>query len=300
MSERGEMTALVPASMTEARELSETLAKARAILPALKQSPADVLLVMQTGRELGILPMTALRTLHVIDGKVAISADQLVAIVRSKPACKYFRLIESSDRVATYETHREGDPAPVRMSFTAEQARRAGKLPGKPGSNWHAYTEDMLRARAKARLVREVYPDIVGGCYDPDEVGLPEGIDPARVVDVTSATVAPPAPAPARTAAPSPAAPAPSPNDDAIDAEIVEPEPAVEPSSADPEGDAEREAMRAELLTFAERMDEAQNVTDLERLRDEAAKAQLQGDEYKAARTAYARAAKRLGVGGGK
>ena len=40
----------------------------------------------------------------------------------------------------------------------------------------------MLRARASAALARAVYPDFVGGLYDPDELGAPEPRDvtPAR------------------------------------------------------------------------------------------------------------------------
>lgn len=63
-------------------ELAVTLAIADNTPSALKGKPAAVLAVFLTGRELGIPPMTALRNLHVIDGKVTVNPKVRAAMVR--------------------------------------------------------------------------------------------------------------------------------------------------------------------------------------------------------------------------
>jgi hypothetical protein len=81
--------------------------------------------------------------------------------------CAYFRMVESTDSIATYETQRRGEPTPVKLSYTIQQANAAG-LTGK--GTWKAHPAAMLRARCSSALARIVYPDLVNGLYDPDEI----------------------------------------------------------------------------------------------------------------------------------
>jgi hypothetical protein len=92
----------------------------------------------------------------------------------------FFKLAKSDDRIATYVTERKGE-GQTEMSFTMEQAKNAGL----GGDNWRKYPAAMLRARASLALARAVYPDLMLGVYDPDEVPAEP---PARL------HVAPPAP----------------------------------------------------------------------------------------------------------
>ncbi|MEW5848854.1 MAG: hypothetical protein AB2A00_08565 [Myxococcota bacterium] len=160
------VTNLVPHNLEQLYKLSHNLSGSALIPNALRNRPADVAVVIMTGLELGLSPMQALRLIHVWNGKPSLSADLIVALVKRSPACKYFRLLESNARLATYETLREGEPEPTRMSFTVEQAQKAGLL---NKDVWRNYPEPMLRARAAAYLARIVYPDVVGGIYTEDE-----------------------------------------------------------------------------------------------------------------------------------
>jgi hypothetical protein len=150
--------------------------------------------------------MQSLRSVHVIEGKPTLSADLIAALVKSRSdVCEYFRLVESAADAATYETKRRGEPSPTRMSFTMADATRAG-VTGK--DNWRKYPAAMLRARCITALARAVYPDLVLGVYDPDELGG----EPAPVAApmVYEAVEARPAPKPAPVeAAPPPPPPAP-------------------------------------------------------------------------------------------
>lgn len=195
-----------------AEQIAARLAKSTLLPAALRGKPADLAVIMITGHELGLSPMQALRGLHVVEGRPVLSADLIVGLVKKHPACKYFRLVESTDERATYETLREGEPEPTRITWTIQQAVKAG-LTGR--SNWKAHPAAMLRARASAALARAVYPDVAMGIYDPDEAL--DFIEVARGVSVSKPRIE------AQAKAPPP--PAPKFEEEIEDAEIVEPEP---------------------------------------------------------------------------
>jgi hypothetical protein len=147
------------------------VAAASSLAPdALRGKPHDALIVLMAGRELGLAPMQSMRMLGVIKGKVTLAADATVALVRRSGECLQWRLVESTASKATYLTQRKGDTEPTTLTWTIEQAQRAG-LTG--GQGWRSYPEAMLRARCAAALARIVYPDLVAGIYDPDELSTP-------------------------------------------------------------------------------------------------------------------------------
>lgn len=145
--------------------------------------PEEAAVILLTGRELGLAPMQSLRGIHVVQGRPVLSADLMVAIVRRSGLCASWRTVESTPEVCTIETRREGETDPARKTWTMADAARAG-LTAK-GGNWKAYPTQMLRHRCAADLAREVYPDVVLGLYDPDEMGAvePRGTLDAVVVE---------------------------------------------------------------------------------------------------------------------
>lgn len=190
MSETNGITIISPRSLTEAKELATTLSAAQTLPEALRQKPADVLAIVMAGAELGLAPMQSIRGLVLIKGKPTLSADAMGALVKSRrEVCSWLRLVESSATVATYETLRNGDPGPTRLSFTIEQAQRAGLN----GDNWRKFPEAMLRARCLSALCRAVYPDLLLGVYDPDEL---EPAPAVREVNAPPVVVEPPRPSP--------------------------------------------------------------------------------------------------------
>jgi len=134
--------------------------------------------VLLKGHELGFTPMAAAGSIAIIKGKVSLSADATIALCKRSPACLYLRLVESTEEVATYETQRHGDPSPTALSYTIAQAKTAG-LTG--SQTWRAHAPAMLRARCGAAIARAVYPDLVAGIYDPDEVAEIVRAEPVRV-----------------------------------------------------------------------------------------------------------------------
>ena len=166
------------------------VAAASSLAPdALRGKPNDALIVLMAGRELGLQPMQSMRMLRVIKGNVTMAADATVALVRRSGDCVEWRLVESTAQRATYTTRRKGDTEPTTLTWTIEQAQRAG-LTG--GTGWRSYPEAMLRARCAAALARIVYPDLVAGIYDPDELAQPlEQPKPAPIVEQPVAVIEP-------------------------------------------------------------------------------------------------------------
>lgn len=175
----------------QASALAAQLSRSNLLPSALNKNPADILTIILTGQELGLAPMMSLRGIRIIQGQPTLSADTMGALVRSRrDICGYLRIISSSATEATYETQRAGDPEATRMSYTIAQAKQAGLL----GSQaWQKYPDAMLRARCLSAICRAVYPDLILGMYDPDElttVERPATPPPAAPVDTIRAAVA--------------------------------------------------------------------------------------------------------------
>jgi hypothetical protein len=173
-------TALEPQSINEALAVAGHLAKS-GVLGRAVQKPEAALAVIMAGRELGLTAMQSLRSLHVIEGKVTLSSDAMLALIKRSPACKRFALVESTAKLATYETERVGEGV-TRMTFTIDEAKTAG-LTSK--DNWTKYPAAMLRARCIASLARAVYPDVLMGVYEEDEIQ----VRPTTVTPVPGAVI---------------------------------------------------------------------------------------------------------------
>lgn len=146
------------------------------------------LMIMLTGRSLGIDPVAAMRGTHIVSGKSVLSSDMMVGIVRKSGVCESWVVIESTHEKCVIETRRKGDDTPVRHTWTIEMAKRAN-LAGK--GTWAAYPHSMLRARCSAELARMVYPDFLFGVYAEGEI--PE--EPRRAERATVTHDAPEVPA---------------------------------------------------------------------------------------------------------
>ena len=177
-------TAIIPRSVDEAQGMASRLAVSSIIDSRYQKRPEDVLAVILTGAELGLAPMQSLRGIRMIDGKPTMMADMMGALVMSKrDVCEYLRCVESTEQRAVYETKRKGSPKEDTLTFTIEQATKAG-LASK--DNWRKYPQAMLRARALSAICRMAYPDLVAGVYDPEE------LETGRHVDVSIAPQASP------------------------------------------------------------------------------------------------------------
>jgi hypothetical protein len=157
------------------------------LIPAAVKSDEAALAIILAGRELGMQPMEAFRSFHVINGKPTMDASaQLARAIRAGVAVEW---PEQTDKVATCVLTRGAKTH--KSTFTIAQAERAG-LTRNP--TWKSFPEAMLRARAITAGIRAFCPDVVGGpMYSPDEAADPEPVvvdqrRPALTVDPTPPT----------------------------------------------------------------------------------------------------------------
>ena len=158
--------AYTPRDIGEAMQLARYYAASK-ILGSAYGTPEAVMLVMATGAELGIPPTAALRGLYVVEGRVFMSADLMVALCLRAPQCARFDMTESTNTQATYTVQRRGEPAAPPFSFSVEDAKRAGLV--KEKSNWEKYPAAMCRHRAASIAARAIFPDVIMGLYSEGE-----------------------------------------------------------------------------------------------------------------------------------
>lgn len=169
----------LPQTWQQAIDIATVLSRAQLVPDAYRNKPNDIVLAMMRGHELGLSPIQSLTYFDVIKGKVAMSAQMIVALCLSKRhLCKYFIPVKSTETEAVFETFRVGTPKPVQGSFTMEDAKRMD-LASK--DNWRKQPKVMLRWRAATALGRLVYPDLVAGMYDPEELQPDVLIDDERL-----------------------------------------------------------------------------------------------------------------------
>jgi hypothetical protein len=106
--------------------------------------------------------MAALRHQHVIKGRVGQSAELMRAQVQA--AGHDIEYVETTDTRCVVQGRRRGETEWTRVSFTADQAKRAKIDLG-------GYPEDKLVARATSRLCRRKFGDcLIGMPYTVDEL----------------------------------------------------------------------------------------------------------------------------------
>lgn len=143
-------------------ELARVMAVS-SLLPAdLKGKPADVLVAILYGQELGLAPMQAIQSVYVVKGRPTISAQLWVALARR--AGHKVRVIEETATACTVEVHRGDDPKhPTKVTYTIEQAKTAGLM---SNANWKNHPHAMLYARAVSTACRRACPEIALGFGD--------------------------------------------------------------------------------------------------------------------------------------
>ncbi len=127
---------------------------------------ADAFFVMMQGIEIGIPPMTALRTIHVIKGKPSVSGQALLSLMRRAGVEVIIPDPSTITDKATVKLRRPGEQTWHEASFTQQEANVA-KLTDNPV--WKSFPKDMMTWRAVSRANRLFTSDITGGLYTIEE-----------------------------------------------------------------------------------------------------------------------------------
>ena len=160
-----------PRSLGELLEFGAALVKSKA-LPKAVDSPEAAAAIMLTSRELGIPIMQGFRGIFIVDGKTALSA-QLMAALLIKNGHRY-RVIEQTNKGCKILFLRKGASEWQPYEFTQADAAIAGLL-SKP--NWQNYPKSMYFSRTMTGGCHTYFPDVLSGLYPPEELD-------ADIVDV--------------------------------------------------------------------------------------------------------------------
>lgn len=167
---RAGANSLAPTTWQEARQFADLLAQSDMVPRDFKGKPANVMVAVQWGAELGLGPLQAVQNIAVINGKPSIYGDAALALVRGHPACEWVREGvegEGDARHGFCEIKRARAPQPERRTFSVADAKRAG-LWGKSGP-WQQYPDRMLQMRARGFAIRDVFPDALRGVITAEE-----------------------------------------------------------------------------------------------------------------------------------
>ena len=268
---------LVPRTMDEALRYSDLIAQSNFCPKEYRGRAGDVLVAVQYGLELGILPLQALQGIAVINGKPTIYGDLALAVVRGSGLLENFEESDPSEAgkagKAVCRAKRKGQTAPIERSFSVQDAKSAG-LWGKSGP-WTQYPGRMLVMRARSWVLRDGFADALKGLQLREEVQ--DYHDVKADVSVMTTTVAPkPAPKALEVLAEVPV------EEDPSEAQPVNMEPGEPPTPPDDDG------MPTELRRILRLIDAAPSIKDLMGLGAEIASMTLEPSLLADARKAYA------------
>ncbi len=153
------------------RQLSETMTLGdifvkSGMFPDIKAQAQAVVKIL-AGRELGLSPLESMTNIYIVNGKVALQAKVIAALI--KKSGKYDYQIEKQDNeecvIAFYQNN--GKRIELgKSTFSIKDAAKAGIV---NKDSWKNYPKNMLFARALSNGARFYCPDVYSA-YTPEEL----------------------------------------------------------------------------------------------------------------------------------
>lgn len=141
-------------------------------------SVGQAMVKILAGREMGMEPVQAMMELHIVKGKIGMSAESMAAKVKGAPGYRYKVLVHNDDECSIQFYERvDGawEDAGPPSTFTKQDAAKAQT------QNMGKFPRNMLFARAMSNGFRWYCPDLkIAGIYTPEEINeiSPPGYTP--------------------------------------------------------------------------------------------------------------------------
>lgn len=163
--------AILPKNFAEMLAVADQLAKTELVPKDMRGKPESVMVALQMGLELGLMPMQAIQSIAVINGRPSVFGDAALAIVMAHPEyAGHTEDVQDDHTTATF-TRRGNEPC-VR-TFTLEDARKARLL---EKDTYKMYQRRMLQMRARAWAMRDSFADALKGVAIYEEHDQPERV----------------------------------------------------------------------------------------------------------------------------
>jgi hypothetical protein len=169
------LAAFTPVNLTEAIALSKLIANSELAPKDFKGKPANVLIAMQMGAEVGLAPMASLQNIAVINGRPSLWGDAALGVVQVHPEYEWHKEWmegQGNARVAMFEIKRKGQE-PYRTKFSVAMAIEAKlwQKRGREGQDtpWITHPERMLQMRARGFGLRDKFADALRGLSIAEE-----------------------------------------------------------------------------------------------------------------------------------
>ncbi len=122
--------------------------------------------IIQKAKSIGIDPLDALNgSFYFVHGKVELTSTMMNDLIRRK-GHSITKDKKSDDKICILHGKRKDNGDTWCESFSIEDALQAGIYQ----NQWLKYPKDMLFARALSRLARQLFPDVIKGCYVQEEI----------------------------------------------------------------------------------------------------------------------------------
>ena len=181
-----------------------------------KGKPEDAAVAMLYAAPLGLLPVTALKSIYVVHGTPALYAESMLSIALSRG--HQIERVHATETSVKFRCRRRGSENWQEVEWTIQRAQKAGYT---SNAKYRENPIGMLTEKCKAEAARLVAADALAGIPAGEDIELGDYSDePAQEVTDT------PAPTPKRTVKRKPQAKAPEPQvPDLPPATAPEPEP---------------------------------------------------------------------------
>lgn len=153
-----------PVQFEQLKEMAGILARSGSFG---KHTMESAFATMCRGLSLGVAPVVAMAEMHLIEGKVELSADFMAALVMRSGLCEEWTFVESTHERCVFRAKRKGAQA-VTVTWDTARAQKAELV---SRGNWRKHPDAMLRARAISEAARMAFPDVLAGIYVQGEIG---------------------------------------------------------------------------------------------------------------------------------
>ena len=146
-------------------ELARAIATTSFVPEALRNNIAGTTAAILYNREIGLPPMTGLNAVHVIKGKVGISAEMMRAQVLS--AGHEIWCEETNTSYCVMAGRRAGSDRVTTVKYSESDAKTAGLF---SNDNYKKNPRRMYQARATSELCALTFPDVIRGMSSSEEL----------------------------------------------------------------------------------------------------------------------------------